>query len=272
MTRLAVSSWSLHRTLGPVYEGAPDDLPPRTRRVPYGPGECDLLDLPELVAGLGIHRLEICHFHFPRTDRAYLDSLREALAAAGVRFSTLLIDEGDPSQADPGGRERDLSQIRGWIDIAATVGAERVRVIAGDAEAGAEAAGRSTDALRDLAGYAGERGVQVITENWHRLALDVAALLSILDGLKGRVGLCVDFGNARGADKYQALARMLPGATTVHAKPNFTGAGAFDEEDFSRCLRLTREAGFDGDFVVIFDGPGEEREGISQVARYITAA
>ena len=67
MTRIATSSWSLHRTLGssmyqwpdpkgePVLEGA-------------GQGELTLLELPAQLAARGIGLLEICHFHFPQLD------------------------------------------------------------------------------------------------------------------------------------------------------------------------------------------------------------
>ncbi|HEX4212786.1 MAG TPA: TIM barrel protein [Candidatus Dormibacteraeota bacterium] len=270
MTQLAVSSWSLHNTLGPVYDGAPGEGQPRTLRKPYGEGECDLLQLPALVADLGIERLEVCHFHFASTDSDYLDRFRGVLASAGVSLSTLLIDEGDPTAEDPAERERQLALIRGWIDVAAAVGAERVRIVAGDAEAGEDAVGRSVEALRALSEYARGRGVQVITENWHQLALDPPALLTILDRLGGQVGLCVDFGNAKGPGKYDGLASLLPHATTVHAKAAFSAPGVIDEGDFGRCLDLARKAAFDGDFVVIFEGPGEERAGVAQIARRIS--
>jgi sugar phosphate isomerase/epimerase len=270
MTQLAVSSWSLHNTLGPVYDGAPGEGQPRTLHKPYGDRECDLLHLPALVADLGIDRVEVCHFHFASTDSDYLDRFRGALAAAGIRLGTLLIDEGDLTAEEPAERERQLGLIRGWIDVAATVGAERVRVIAGDAEAGDDAVGRSVDGLRALTEYARGRGVKVITENWHRLALDSPVLLSILDRLQGQVGLCVDFGNAKGPGKYDSLASLMPHATTVHAKAAFSAPGVIDEGDFGRCLDLARRADFDGDFVVIFEGPGEERAGVAQIARRIS--
>lgn len=270
MTQLAVSSWSLHNTLGPVYDGAPGEGQSRTLRKPYGDGECDLLRLPALVADLGIDRLEVCHFHFESTDSGYLDRFRGALAAAGVRLSTLLIDEGDPTAEDPAERERQLALIRGWIDVAAAVGAERARIIAGDASAGDAAVARSVDAFRELSEYAAAKGVKVITENWHQLGLDAPSLLAIIGRLEGRVGLCVDFGNAKGPGKYDAIASLLPHATTVHAKAHFTSPGVIDEGDFGRCVDLTRKAGFDGDWVVIFEGPGEERAGVAQIARRIS--
>lgn len=267
MPELAVSSWSLHRALGPTYPGLALTAGPREPRFPYGEGTLTLLDAPAAAAALGVRNLEVCHFHFPRTDPDYLRELRERLAAAGVAFTTLLIDEGDLTAPDPAARERDLAGIRGWIDVAAAAGARRVRVVAGEAAPDDGAAvERSAAGLATLAAHAGERGVGVITENWRQLALHPATLLAILDRLDGRVGLCADFGNYRGAGKYDDLRLILPRAETVHAKADFPAAGQLDAADFGRCLDLARAAGFAGEYVLIFDGPGDERASLAQMA------
>src|SRR5690349_4620808 len=114
MPELSISTWSLHRTLGPVYrtlETAPGERPAET---PYGAGALELVDAPAYVAEMGIHNLEICHFHFPRTDAAYCDLLRHRLATAGVRLATLLVDAGDIASADEEARARDVRRIMGW--------------------------------------------------------------------------------------------------------------------------------------------------------------
>lgn len=268
MPELAVSTWSLHRELGPVYRDL--DLPDGERQAdfPYGQGQLTLLETPAVVAAMGIRNLEVCHFHFPRTDPDYLDELVQRLDGAGVRLLTLLIDAGDIAGVDPEARERDLERIRRWIDLAARVGASRVRVIAGDTEADPEGAaiGRSIAGLSTLADYARSRSVEVITENWRQLAMPPRDLLAILDGTGEAVGLCADFGNYRGPAKYDDLQTILPRASSIHAKANYPQAGQPDLDDFRRCLDLARAAGFTGAYVLIFDGPGDERASLSQMA------
>ncbi len=268
MAAIAVSTWSLHRTLGPTYHGlAPDGERPRTH--PYGEGATTLLDLPAALAAHGLHHLEICHFHVPRTDAAYLRDFRDRLAAAEVALTTLLIDAGDITAADPAPRERDLAAIHDWLDIAATLGARRVRVVAGEGDpADAAAVARSVAGLTALARYGQSRGVAVITENWRRLGDDPATLLTILDGTGGQVGLCADFGNLRPAGRDDALRLLLPRATTVHAKAEHPG-GRLDQADFSRCLDLARDAKFNGEYVLIFDGPQEEWAGLAELAAIV---
>ncbi len=268
MPTLALSSWSVHRALGPIYLDLALTPGERRAETPYGAGDLALLDLPDAARAAGIADLEICHFHFPRTDAAYLAALRGRLAGAGVRLLTLLVDAGDISAADPAVRERDLSGIRGWIDVAATLGARSVRVVAGESEAkpGDAALTYSSEGLTTLAKYARERGVGILTENWRALGMPPENLLAILDATGDAVGLCADFGNYKGAGKYDALAAILPRATTVHAKAEYDAAGAMDTTDICRCLDMARAAAFSGPYVLIFSSPGDERANIARLA------
>jgi sugar phosphate isomerase/epimerase len=266
MPELSVSTWSLHRELGPTYPGLDVVEGAREPAFPYGEGRLSLLDVPAAVAELGIHNLEVCHFHFPSTDTDYLRELRGRLDAARVSFTTLLVDEGDLTAEDEVARRRDLGRIGAWVEVAAAAGARRVRVIAGYGDPGDDAAvERSVAGLATVADRAQAHGVGVITENWLQLAMRPETLVEILDRLGGRVGLCVDFGNYSGAGKYEDLDRLLPYAATTHAKADFPEAGRMDEEDFTRCLDLTQATGFDGEYVLIFDGPGDERTSLARI-------
>lgn len=60
MPSLAVSSWSLRHTLGPVYPGpalTPGEREPDRK---FGPGSLSLLDLPATARAAGIGALDLC--------------------------------------------------------------------------------------------------------------------------------------------------------------------------------------------------------------------
>ncbi len=268
----SVSTWSLHRALGPMYEspnGATGALTPQT---PWGTGTWNLLEVPAEMKRRGITHLEVCHFHFPRTDDAYLADFRAALDAHGIRLFSVLIDAGDVSNPDPERRARDLDWIRGWIEVAARAGAENVRVIAGDA-AHDDPSGldRSVNAFRQLAAFAEAHGVRVMTENFHALSSCPDTLNTLLERLDGKIGLCADFGNYKGPDKYEHLGIILPRADSVHAKADFAEDGTMDRDDFDRCLHLTRAVEFTGPYTLIFEGPGDEWDGVSRIREEIVS-
>jgi len=252
-TRLSVSSWSLHRALGnPAFYGPEQDQIPLGS---HGRGRITLLELPAEAAALGISTLEICHFHLPSREPAYLAELRAALDAAGVQLFSLLVDAGDVT--DPVYGQRDLAWMRGWVPVAAALGAERMRVIAGKAEPLDEAVALSAVSLEALAREANASGVRLMTENWFRLLGRPEIVHTLFDRLDGQVGLCLDFGNWSGPTKYDDLAQIAPLAESCHAKAHF-GAGAPDAADYRRCLDITRAAGFRGPYTLIYDGPSDD--------------
>ena len=260
MIRISTSSWSLHRSLGKPQMRAPDGPPADGAAAG---ATLSLLELPGPLAAAGFGTLEICHFHFPSTDAAYLAELRGAAQDAGVEIFSVLIDAGDITHSDPAQLEKELAWIRGWLDVASAIGASHSRVIAGYAPV--ERTGRdlrthplirqSAVNLRALSAYGQERGVRVITENFRATAERADQLLTILELCAGAVGTCADFGNFKGADKYDELAAIAPRADSAHAKALYDGEGYPDRAELTRCLDLMAATNFDGPISLIFDTP-----------------
>lgn len=252
----AVSTWSLHRTLGSFY--AADHAPSHEPRPPLAPGSAPSSGLPLLELPAELHRrgydvVQICHFHLPSRAPTYLAELRAALSEAEVQLDAVLVDDGDlthPSLAD-----EDEAWIAGWLDDAVSLGARRARVIAGKSSPAPE---RLADSGRRLARLAaGHPDVRVVTENWHALLPTAADVHAVLDAAEGAAGLLVDLGNWRGADKYDQLASVAPRAETCHAKCHFTAEGP-DALDFSTTLQLLVDAGYTGPLALIYDGADDD--------------
>ena len=259
--RLSVSTWSLHRQLGrPDFYG-----PEEGKQIPvatHGGGELSLLDLPARVAEFGINTLELCHFHIPTLDKGYLNELRGALDAANVELFSLLIDNGDITHPDHA--DRDLSWIGEWIETAGILGATCARAIAGKAAPSGEALEMSRNGLQKLSDRAEANGVRLMTENWFSVLSTPENVLTLLDSLDGKVGLCLDFGNWQAETKYADFEAIAPRAESCHTKAHFPVPGEMDKVDYVRCLDLTEAAGFSGPHTLIYDGPGDnEWEGLT---------
>ncbi len=273
METLGISTWSIRHLLGPVYPGLDPAATPRRADANFGPGDLDLLDLPAELRARGYATLDLCHFHLPRTDDAYLATLRGCLDAAGIVLLTFLVDDGDLSAADPARRARDVALTEKWLPIAARLGARYVRVAAGLTEAAPTdpAIGWSAASLLTLAEAARRHGPTLLTETWRPLAMPPENVRALREATGGTIGLCADFNNYQsyGAAKYDALRAVLPGAITVHAGAQFDATGNMDEADFRRCLALAREADFTGPAVLIFSGPGDEWAGLQHLATLV---
>jgi len=236
--RLGVSSWSLNNSL--------------TR------GDFTLLELPALCARHGLSKLEVCHFHLQSTDPGYLHDLAAACVDSGVTIYTFLKDNGDITHTDPAQRKRDIDDIKAAIDIASTLGAHRIRVIAGDAEPSPESLALSAKVLLELFEYAADKGVRVVTENWHRLLDRPADVIDLMECTEGTIPLKLDFGNWPRDRKYVDLPQIAQYAACTHAKADFPSPGVIDRGDFTRCLDICRDAAFDGPHILIYAGPGDE--------------
>lgn len=260
--QVSVSTWSLHRTLGRPTPYGPDGAPaPAT-------GGLALIDLPERLVAADLHMLEICHFHLPRRDPAYLDELAAALRAADVTLFSLLIDAGDMTHPDHA--PRDLAWMAGWMEVAARLGAARVRVSGGKAAPSDAALAACVTGMRTLADQAEAHGLRLMTENWHATLSTPAAVLHVLDSLEGRVGLCVDFGNWSGASKYTSLEAVMPRGESCHAKAETVADSGIDVADFRRCVALAEATGFTGPYTLIYDGPrSDEWAGLAQTRRML---
>ncbi|MBX4906414.1 MULTISPECIES: TIM barrel protein [Rhizobium] len=250
--RFAVSTWSLHRLLGAVYAYSPDPDKSAAPKEPYGPGGAALIDMPAALAARDIHRLEVCSFHLPSLDAAYLTELSDAVASSNVLFQTLLVEDGDPSH--PETAERDVRWMAEWIDIAAALGAQRMRVIAGKQKPTPENLARAARHLDWLAEQAERSGVRVVVENWFDLLPSPVETNWLLDRLDGTVGLNGDLGNWTAPAKYQGLADIMRRAEICHAKADYNAAG-LDAEDYRKCLEMCETAGYAGPFTVIYDSP-----------------
>ena len=158
-----------------------------------------------------------------------------------MTLQTLLIDDGDITDPVHGTRDRDW--IGRWIDVAANLGAERARVIAGKQKPTPEVLDRSVTGLAELARRGADQGIRVITENWFATLAGAAEVHAVLDRLDGTVGFLADFGNWKGPGKYAELAAVFARAEACHAKCYFTDGLAMDAEDFRRCLAAAEGAG-----------------------------
>jgi sugar phosphate isomerase/epimerase len=253
MVTRAVSTWSLHRTLG-RYTG-PDSSVDGGRFIEVEPSaeRLDLMELPAVLAAHGYDALQICHFHLPSRDAAYLESLRSALAASSITLDALLIDDGDLTHSTVADRHE--AWIGEWLDAAAALGATRARVCAGRSAPNDGLVDSSAIRMARLA--ASHPDVRVVTENWMELLPDADTVLRYLDATGDSVGLLIDLGNWNDPGKYDELARIAPLAETCHAKCRFTGDGP-DRDDYHRALQVLKDTGFGGPLSLIYDGPDDD--------------
>lgn len=266
---IAVSTWSIHRILGLIYQNGPNSTDPERISLEFGAGTCSLIDLPAELARRGFNRVEICHFHIASRTPEYLSRLRAAFAAHGIAIQTLLIDDGDVT--DPALRIRDMAWIATWIESAAILGAENARVIAGKCSPSRESLELAVSGLAALGRLGKERGVRIVTENWFDLLAGPAEVHLVLDALGGDIGFLADTGNWSGPDKYENLKSVFARSELCHSKCAFDGNDAMDATDYGLCLQAAAAAGYTGPHTLIYEGGGDEWRGVEREREFVRA-
>jgi sugar phosphate isomerase/epimerase len=229
-----------------------------------------LLEVPGELAKHGYHTMELCHFHLPSKDPVYLAEFKAARESAGVELWNLLVDDGDIVHPEFG--DRDRAWVGEWSDIAAEIGARCMRVIGGKQPSTPESRQKSREQLLHLTLDAYVRGVRVMTENWFPTLNDPEAIHEVLEPTNEAVGLCFDFGNWGGDDKYRNLTAIAHFAESSHAKCHFVD-GKPDIDDFTRCLDILDSVGYSGPFTLVHGEPGDVWGSLDQqreiVRRYL---
>jgi sugar phosphate isomerase/epimerase len=257
--QLSLAGWSLNRLFtSPVAPLSLVDFPAFTRDT------------------FGIHAVELNNIYFASTEPAYLDELSAAAARAGSTLLNIAVDEpGDLASTDEGVRRGSIERYVRWIPIARQIGCTAIRANSGGKEVtDREAAiAACTDSFQRLAEVGRREDVTILVENHWGISADPDVMVRLTQAVRATHGdaamaTLADFGNwPDDVDRYAALRKVMPLAGAVHAKVN-----EIDEQlnhprfDHARCIRIARDAGYDGHLGIEYEGSDEPVEGIRRGA------
>lgn len=297
MPCLAVSSFSLHSVLGPISleQRAEDGA---LSQVSYDfPRQYSLEEFAALARErIGVSAIELCQIQFDSDTPERIAELRAAFAREGMDVLTLPIDSGNLASGNPEWLADDEARITHWFDIAAQLGAGFVRVNAGSPGSVMSSAARPAlvESLRRLGDAAAARSMKLLVENHGGTSSDPDFLLALLDDVgRERLGLLLDLGNfeplvtlshGRFADPdlddslldfeplYEAIARLAPVASLVHAKSVDPARDGRPLPDLPRALAIVRDAGYAGNISIEWEGHlGDPWERTAAVAAQVRA-
>jgi L-ribulose-5-phosphate 3-epimerase len=156
--------------------------------------------------------------------------------------------------AQPAGelQDKELADLRKWVDVAQKMGATHVRVFGGSKPAGAtleQAVAMATETLKRGAEYAGARGIIVGVEDDGDITAFAKETIQIVKGADSPwAGMNLDVGNFRPPDIYGQIDMSIPYAVSTHIKTEM----ALDDGkthgplDWDRVFTMFARQGFRG--------------------------
>ena len=220
------------------------------------------LDYPGFVKEkLGITHVEYWNRPFggKHTDKTYMAELVKRTTGEGIKNVLILVDAKNQLDArDEAQRQRAVNEHKGWIDCAAQLGCDAIRVncrSGGDPQENLKQAGEGVGALCD---YANNTSVKVVIEPHGGNSQDPDWLLAAMKELnRPNAGILPDFNNFGKYDRYDGVTKSLPYAPAVCAKAlKFDDAGNETHTDYFRMLKIVYDSNYSGVISIEFEGRG----------------
>lgn len=208
-----------------------------------------LFDFIDLSATLPLDAVELTSYYFADDSEAYLDKLKAHAAAKRLAISGVPV-RNDFCQRDAGKRKADIEHVKKWVGHAARLGAQTVRIFAGNLPKGdtlEDGQKRVVAAIEECCEAATKAGVLLALENHHGITETPEQLLALVKPVKSAaLGVNVDTGNFRTADPYADVAKIAPYGVVCQVKTEVSPNGKLQPTDLGRMVKILKDANYHG--------------------------
>lgn len=205
-------------------------------------GEMRLSEWIDLAAKLPIDGLEWCAGFLEMEDPGAWETFRQQVASKGLEIPMLCCSP-DFTHPDPGFRAKEIAKEKGWIDMAAALGASYCRVLSGQRRpelTRAEGIGYAAEGIKACLPHARERGVTLIIENHYKddfwnypeFAQMTDVFCELFEAIDDpHFGVNYDPSNAilAGEEPLDLLRRVSHRVVTMHASDRYLSEGTIDD-------------------------------------------
>ncbi len=251
-------------------------------------GTLSLMDWFELARDAGYDGADISVAHLDSLEASYLYSLRDQAAARNIQIP-MLVTYSDFTHPDVAGRNANWRRLQQEIDAASHLGAQYVRLTAGQAFPGVgeqEGLAWIIEGLRRAGKYARDRGVRPLYENhvrgsvwtWNDFTQPISRYRHIVQELRrdsSPLGLLFDTANnlALYDDPLELLGECLDSTEAIHLadcrekgsfRPVAMGEGM---SPHIQILEMFLQSGWRG-LLSVEEASGNGAEGIRQARIY----
>jgi sugar phosphate isomerase/epimerase len=253
-------------------------------------GELSIGQWATMGAATGLDAIDISVLFLQSRQTEYLRRIAKQIGQSGIRLA-IVNTYSDLTHPDPEERTRQAAGLKADIEAAAELGAEFVRITAGQAHPDIredEAVHWVLEYFHQAQGAAEKNGIMLVYENHSKPGIwkypdfshPAATFLRIADGIADTsIRILYDTANAlaRGDDPLSLLAKVIENVACVHAadtgafgklSPVLLGTGIVPFDDIFLALR---SSGFDG-LISIEEASNSGEAGLRDAARFVRTA
>ncbi|MBY0502340.1 MAG: sugar phosphate isomerase/epimerase [Bryobacteraceae bacterium] len=206
-------------------------------------------DLVPLAVENDVDGLDLTVYWFPSTEASFLLPLKRLAYRNGVEIYSISV-RTNMCQPTAELRDKELADVKKWVDVAAALGAGHIRVFGGTVPKTSsedEAAKWVVDVLARGAAYAGQHGVILGLENHGGITARASRIVDIVKQVNSPwAAVNLDTGNFT-SDAYRQIAEILPYAANVQFKRDIrVTEGKLETADWDRLTKMLTEGGYRG--------------------------
>ena len=212
----------------------------------------DMFQFIDYCAENGCIGAELTSYYFPpNVNPDYMLKIKQYAFLKGIVISGTSVGNTF-THPDGEAREKEIANVKKWIDFAAIMGAPHIRVFAGSQgknQSYEEAKKNCIQALEECAEYAGKKGVFLGLENHGGIVPDPQKIIDIINAVNSQwVGINLDSGNFVTDDPYNDIEKCAPYAVNVQIKVEIRRKGQKSSEpsDFKRLIEILQRSNYQG--------------------------
>lgn len=228
------------------------------------PARLPLVHFPAWCGSRDIPAIELDEEQLTSWEPDYLTMLLRACESASVTVAALAL-YNDFTTADADEHFRQVEHIRRMLyEVAKPLNAKLVRVFLGMSDLTAAGEQRALETFRSLLPDLEATGIILTVENHARVQTPPDRMEAIIAGVHSpRVGACVDLGSLPLDQHDIYLQNLAPIANYVHARSaGFDLDGEEIHIEYKRAFAYLTEFGFDGVISIVYDGIGDQYQGV----------
>lgn len=234
---------------------------------PLMAGKMTLFDVIDYCAEQGIEGADLTGYYFPGYPNApsdeYLYRLKRAAFLNGVTITGTGV-RNDFTLVDPSSRRGHIQLVKDWVDVAAKLGADMVRVFTGRELPKGYTLDQVCEwmvpAFRECAEYGAKHGVNIGLQNHHDAAKTAAETIRIVKAVDSEwFSVILDVGSLRMSDPYEEIERLLPYASNWQIKEQVWYGDKAVPIDLARLRKIIEKVGYRGFLPVEALGDGDPK-------------
>jgi sugar phosphate isomerase/epimerase len=235
---------------------------------PLMAGEMTLSDVVDYCASQNIDGLDATGYYFPGYPNApeddYIFALKRRAFLNGVTISGTGV-RNDFALPDAVSRKGHIQLVKDWIEVAAKLGADVVRVFSGrqvpERHSFDQVLEWMVPAFQECAEYGKQHGVIVGLQHHDDFLKTAAETIRLVEAVDSEwFSVILDVGSLRQGDPYEEIERLVPYACTWQVKEHVWYGEKRTPIDLARLKTVIDKVGYRGFLPIEALGQGDQRE------------